>query len=97
MQAVCLEVRRRNGGVDGKPILFYPRRSATIVAPKRKSVAPKIGVHADLIDALKGLGLVATIKQVEAAVKDCFPGGTHGVDQGEIVRTVLIHLNSKGV
>ena len=25
-QVVCLEVRRRNCGVDGKPILFYARR-----------------------------------------------------------------------
>ena len=96
MQTLCLEVRRRNCGVDGRPILFYPRRSATVAAPKRKSSTLKVSVNTDLIDALKGLGLAATVKQIEAAVKDLFPGGTHGVDQGEIVRTVFIHLNSKG-
>ena len=26
LQRVCLEVRRRNCGVDGKPVLFYARR-----------------------------------------------------------------------
>ena len=28
LQSVCLEVRRRNCGVDGKPVLFYARRPA---------------------------------------------------------------------
>src|ERR1700751_4531911 len=26
LQEVCLEVRRRNCGIDGKPVLFYARR-----------------------------------------------------------------------
>jgi len=53
LQKVCLEVRRRNCGVNGKPILFYARRvtlppaSARNPTPKR----PK-NEHAGLIDAL---------------------------------------------
>src|SRR5262245_11463174 len=26
LQGICLEVRRRNCGIDGKPVLFYSRR-----------------------------------------------------------------------
>src|SRR5258708_30251295 len=35
LQRVCLEVRRRNCGIDGKPVLFYaPRLSTTPAKPK---------------------------------------------------------------
>src|SRR5438445_11373507 len=43
-QQVCLEVRRRNCGIDGKPVLFYARRPGTTVSvPKarRKLSLPK--------------------------------------------------------
>ena len=41
LQQVCLEVRRRNCGIDGKPVLFYARRLGT--APARSKVAkPKL-------------------------------------------------------
>ena len=29
LQKCCLEVRRRNCGIDGKPVLFYSRRPVT--------------------------------------------------------------------
>src|SRR4249920_3688342 len=49
-QKVCLEVRRRNCGIDGKPILFYSRRLPTPVTKRQPKVsAPKVG-HADLLD-----------------------------------------------
>ena len=35
-QRVCLEVRRRNCGIDGKPILFYARRGGAPSSPTRK-------------------------------------------------------------
>ena len=36
LQQVCLEVRRRNCGIDGKPILFYSRRLGTApIRPER--------------------------------------------------------------
>src|SRR6516165_11831748 len=41
LQKVCLEVRRRNCGIDGKPILFYARRIGS--APARpKAPKPKL-------------------------------------------------------
>ncbi len=68
-QQVCLEVRRRNCGVNGQ--------------------AP----HADLLDGLKALGLASvTAADVGAAVKTLFPQGTAGMDEGEVIKTVFLHL-----
>lgn len=99
-QKVILEVRRRNCGVNGKAILFYARRvPLTPTSPKpRKPTTPKpkIDQHADLVEALQGLGLAgATAAQVGAAVKELYPQGTASVDQIEVVRAVFLHLRRR--
>ena len=96
-QKVCLEVRRRNCGIDGKPVLFYARRPEprpTTVAPRRptKAKKPKADPHSELIEALKSLGLVATSGQVASAVKEMFPNGTSGIEQSEVIRTVFVRI-----
>ena len=64
MQKVCLEVRRRNCGIDGKPILFYARRPLTMTPSARAKARPrKVSKHADLIEGLRGLGLGAITEQ----------------------------------
>lgn len=94
MQKVCLEVRRRNCGINGKPILFYCRRVPITVSSKRvpKITTPKTSVQSDLLDGLRSLGLVVGSAQVEAALKKVYPNGFHGIDQAEIVRSVFISL-----
>jgi hypothetical protein len=95
-QQVCLEVRRRNCGIDGKPILFYAGRLAP--APRQpKPVKPKLEPKgkdvAALVHGLNALGLsAATGSQVEQAKKELFPQGTQGMDQAEILRAVFLHL-----
>src|SRR5437016_4078439 len=58
LQETCLEVRRRNCGVNGEPVLFYARRQPTAPAPSktRRTLPPKRGNHSDLTDSLKALG-----------------------------------------
>src|ERR1700680_4502144 len=69
LQQVCLEVRRRNCGIDGKPVLFYARRLGT--APARpKPLKPKLearkGDILALIEGLNALGLAsATAAKVQ--------------------------------
>ena len=79
LQAVCLEVRRRNCGIDGKPVLFYARRPLATPVPvrkPRKAAAANDDRHADLLDGLKGLGLAGvTAAQVAEAVKELYPTG----------------------
>src|SRR4051794_25489131 len=68
-QEVCLEVRRRNCGVDGNPVLFYARRlGSTPAKPKapKPKLEPKQGDVAALLDGLNALGLTtATAAQVQ--------------------------------
>jgi len=91
-QQIILEVRKKNSGVDGKPILFYARH-APKAAPKKRHVRnPNI----ELLDGLKSLGLIVNSAQVEAAIKALFPRGIDHVDQGEVIRSVFIHLKAKG-
>src|SRR6266852_5321463 len=47
-QLVCLEVRRRNCGIDGKPILFYTK-SINRVPPIRRKVVP-VSKHGELVE-----------------------------------------------
>jgi hypothetical protein len=100
MQKVCLEVRRRNCGINGKPILFYAKRvPLTPPGPKPRkasTTAPKAEQHPELIESLQALGLSGvTASQVGAAVKEVFPQGTAGVEQAEVVRAVFLHLRRK--
>jgi hypothetical protein len=95
-QRVCLEVRRRNCGVNGQPVLFYSRGHPlpTQTKPPRmaKPKPPKADNHADLIDGLAALGLTKTAAEVEAAIKSAYPTGVNGTDQGEVLRQVFLHL-----
>ncbi len=91
LQEVCLEVRRRNCGINGKPVMFYSRNHD--VKPKRTPVK-KTNKHADLIDGLKGLGLkIVKSNQVEDALKICFPNGCKEVDEGTVLRTLFLHIS----
>ncbi|MBB02217.1 MAG: hypothetical protein CMJ47_06195 [Planctomyces sp.] len=97
MQEICLEVKRRNCGVNSKPVLFYASRhplgSQPIKRPSRPKAKPKpTNQYAELIDSLSSLGLSVTAHQVEAAVKECFPEGIQKLDSGEVVRAVFLNL-----
>jgi hypothetical protein len=96
-QRVCLEVRRRNCGVNGKPVLFYNRSSgASPVAPRRprkgESVGRGVRQHPELLAALATLGLAVTARQVDQAVVQLFPQGTAGTDEGSLIRALYLHF-----
>lgn len=97
-QATCLEVRRRNCGVDGRAVLFYSQRHTPPVRSRRTS-KPKVrsgkpaGRHTAILEGVRALGLAsATDRQVEQAVRDRFPDGTADVEPGEVIRAVFVRL-----
>lgn len=93
LQIVCLEVRRRNCGIDGKPLMFYARRLASSDPVKRSKRIPKTtDNHSHLIQGLKSLGLTPTTAQVEAAITELYPRGVESVAPGELLRAVFLHL-----
>lgn len=95
MQKMCLEVRRRNCGIDGKPILFYSRRlpNTTTPSPKPKpKVTPSgAGVPQEIIDGVKALGLSVSASQITAITNQLYPFGVTG-DFGEAIRAVFLHI-----
>jgi hypothetical protein len=96
-QRQILEARRRNCGVDGKPVLFYsrrndagkPRSASGLTVGKVKEVEKK---YTNLIDGLGALNVSATVAQVETIVKELFPAGTEGIDVGEVIRAVFLRI-----
>ena len=93
-QRLILEARRRNCGVDGKPILFYSRRrdlGQTKTQRPAKSQG-KTNQFAELIDGLAALNVTATVTQVEPILKELFPQGSDGIDPGEIIRAVFLRI-----
>ena len=96
MQAVCVSVREKNVGVNGRVVLFYarrpdlPKKQISTRGPLHPRERPQ---HSGLIEGLKGLGLTtATEQQVEAAVKELYPNGTAAVGEAEVLRTIFVHL-----
>lgn len=96
LQEVCLEVRRRNCGVNNQPVLFYARGHRLNPQPKPPRTAkpkpPKVNDHADLIDGLAALGLPATAAEVEAAMTALYPTGVNGTDRGEVLRGLFLFM-----
>ena len=99
-QRTILEVRRRNCGIDGKPVLFYaPRSTVPVSAPKRITKPKSVDQHVEIVDGVQSLGLTATKAQVEAAIKQLFPAGLAGIGPGEAIRQVFLFIrrqNSSG-
>lgn len=97
-QAICLQVKRHNCGINGKVVLFYTKRSQSGFSRTRKprpQSTTKSDVHHQIIDSLKALGLSGvTDDQVEGAIKAI--GGADGKNEGEIVRAVFLFLKQKG-
>ena len=76
MQQECMEVRRRNCGVNGKPVLFYSKvLKARPISTKKMSIASprsevkKVFSTQWLVDGVEGLGAETTAVQVDAVVK----------------------------
>ena len=78
MQKVCMAVREKNVGINGRVVLFYARRPGVMpkkqIRSQRSTSHTRSPKHTGLIEGLKGLGLTTvTEQQVEAALKNCIP------------------------
>ena len=97
-QRICLEVRRKNCGVNSKPILFYSRRrdfGQTKASPKPAKPKVNGNQYADLIDLLSQAKVVVSTAQVEAVVKQEFPQGIEGMDPSLVFVAVHKRLRSE--
>ena len=96
LQEKCLEIRETGIGMNGQPVLFNrkPSRAGQPKAQRKLTVKPQPH-HGDLLEALKGLGLTPTSQAVDEALAALFPTGHAGLDQGDVIRKVFLHLQAK--
>ena len=100
LQAQCLEVRKRNIGVNGKVVMFYARRPGnvtTIPKAKKPPAKPKeFDRYADILADVRGLGLTTvTSAQVAEVVGQLFPQGIEGVKTTVVITEVFQRLLGK--
>ncbi len=89
----CLDIRRTGIGADGKVVLFNRRPEKQ--PERRLPAAPPSAEYPELVESLKSLGLAVTSDVVGAAVDAVFPAGMGGVEHGELVRRVFLHLQAR--
>ncbi len=96
LQEKCLEIRQTGIGMGGQPVLFNrkPKRAGPPRAQRKPAAGPPHD-HADLLDAMKGLGLVTTPQAVAEAVAALYPDGLAGLGQGDVIRKVFLRLQGK--
>ncbi len=85
-----IKARETGIGVNGEYVLFYDQQ------PKAEVKAAKPD-NTGLLEGLAALGLNSiTAAQVEAALAVCFPKGTTGQDEANVLRVVFRHLKRAG-
>ncbi len=84
----CRHVLASRKGLNGQP--YTPNRKRK----KAGATAGERGRHESLIASLSSLGLIATAKQVDDAVKS-LPNAGKGLDDGELVKQVFLRLRQK--
>ncbi len=93
----CLAIRQSGVGFNGEPFVFNRKLNKNRKPVHGRNSRPDSTRYDELTDALKSLGLTATTNEsVASAVAELYPNGTHGQDQGEVIRRVFLHLQTKG-
>ena len=94
-QRTCLEVRRRNCGINGRAVLFYSRRGGeqSPAKPRKSAKAKSQPKYTAIVDSMKSLGLTSVNNdQVASAIAQLFPRGVESVEQSEVIRSVFVQL-----
>jgi hypothetical protein len=87
-QEKCLDVRQRNVGVNGKPVMFYAKR--TTVHRSSKTVANK--PNADLANGLNSTKLNRVLKKMNAAMTQL---ASHGDVDGKALRELYRKIHRR--
>jgi hypothetical protein len=95
LQEACVEVRRRNCGMDGKAVMFRRRgREVALPIPKKRSRSKALDDSRcrEMVAGLRSLGLAGVgVEQVQAALKELGLSG----GGSEVLRAVFLHLKQR--
>jgi predicted DNA-binding transcriptional regulator AlpA len=94
-QSKCLEIRATGVGFNGEPVLFNKKPTTSRPTRPKSALVEASNEHTPIIEALKSLGLTATAQEIASAVCATFPTGTEGVEIGEVIRSVFLHLKNR--
>jgi len=94
LQARCLDIRRTGIGANKEAVLFNRKHKTTAKKPRQSRQQPG-NDHAELIEALKSLGLTTTAGAVQAALDELYPDGHAEIEEGEVIRRVFLQLQSR--
>jgi hypothetical protein len=92
LQQKCLDIRQTGIGHNGSPVLFNRKRRKPTQPKARQDQQPISEEQAELVEALKSLGLTASREEVQTVVRELYPDGWKGIDEGEVVRRVFLKL-----
>lgn len=88
-----LRTKETGLAVNGEYVIFYERQAAITTPEGSKPQAD----HSSLIEGLRSLGIPSvTHDQIEAALAVCFPKGTSGQDESQVLRAVFRYLKRSG-
>jgi hypothetical protein len=91
LQHKCLDIRQTGIGHNGNPVLFNRKRQRP-AKPKARQERPVSEEQAELIEALKSLGLTVSGEEVQTALGRLYPDGYGEIDRGEVVRRLFLKL-----
>ena len=84
-----INAKRKNRGVNGKPMLFYAARQGKRIPTTKAPASKNKGKRSDLIEELRALHLDATDADVDAALGALYPDDQGAsVGEGERLRAV---------
>lgn len=93
LQRTCLEIREKQIGVDGQPILFYTKSTKPKSENPSKEKTSKYGF---LVDALTELGLSGIgSRQIEATIKRLYPSGIAQIGEEDLIRELFIEFSAR--
>jgi hypothetical protein len=101
-QRQALAVRRTGLGIDGRPVIFYRRRRPALPQPTLVATPTRRGRqtprrYEEIVTNLQALGVRdASEHTVATAMTACFPNGTEGVPEPEVLRVLFRHLRELG-
>jgi hypothetical protein len=102
LQEECRTIRQTGIGHQGQPVLFNRMRAGRKPRKQRHQQPLQTEArpanqedHAQLVEAMKSLGLTATNEAVAEALTALYPTGIEGIDRGELIRRVFLHLRSQ--
>lgn len=95
LQRKCLEIRQTGIALNGQPVLFNKKRKKASQPKPRNGRPPITEEQSEMIDAMKSLGLTVGAEEVQTAMRELFPTGYAGIDQGEVIRRIFLHLRGR--